>query len=74
MKLIDMLLQYLQKKCTHPSRAVKADLLEGGSKDYAILWCERCGAVGICRKENGEIAPRMTVSMRQPRATWYWIE
>lgn len=39
------LLRWLQRKCQH--YAMKADLLEGGSRDHAVRWCETCGASWI---------------------------
>lgn len=47
--LLRWLLHQLQKRCTHPDRAVHADILEGelGTPPlggYPVLWCKICGA------------------------------
>jgi len=40
-----LLLRQLQKRCKHPPRAVRLDLLEGGRLSSETSWCEICGAV-----------------------------
>lgn len=43
------LLKWLQRRCEH--KAMKADLLEGDSREFAVAWCEECGAVRINQRE-----------------------
>lgn len=39
------LLRWLKGKCQHWN--LKADILEGSGGDYAIRWCETCGAHSV---------------------------
>jgi hypothetical protein len=55
------LLRWLQRKCQH--NALKADILEGCSKDYSVRWCETCGGFAIV--VGGTPCP-----VRMPEPTW----
>jgi hypothetical protein len=41
-RLLRWLLRWLQGKCQH--YMLRADILEGCGDDYAVRWCETCGA------------------------------
>jgi hypothetical protein len=56
------LLRWLQRKCRHA--ALKADYLEGCGGDYAVRWCETCGAVWLVIDGTPCGNPRM------PEPTW----
>jgi hypothetical protein len=45
--MIAFILYWLQRRCTHPSHMVVADLNEGDlhGGDVQLKWCRRCGAV-----------------------------
>lgn len=44
-KLEDLLLRFLQRRCSHPGWMVTADALEGGVDGLEVKWCRRCGAL-----------------------------
>lgn len=41
----DQILAALQRRCTHPSTMVAADILEGGVKGLEVKYCRRYGAI-----------------------------
>lgn len=56
------LLRWLQRRCHH--YALKADILEACGGDYAVRWCETCGAVWLVCDGTPTGEPRM------PEPTW----
>ena len=67
MKLLkNWLFWQFQKRCTHDPEDVSADILEGGGKTWAVMWCRRCGAYRQAR----ELGNTPVNEWRTPRATW----
>lgn len=56
-------LGWLQKRCEHDHEYVKADILEGLSRDVCVSWCEVCGAYEVHWKFGGT---HRTREMRRP--------
>jgi hypothetical protein len=59
-----LLLRWLQRQCSHPGYAVKADILEGDFKDAGVQWCAICGAF---RRTWSDFK----YEWREPRPDWH---
>ena len=64
-RLTNWLFWQFQRRCTHDPEDVSADILEGGGKTWAVMWCRRCGAYRRSHELCGSTLPWTT-----PRATW----
>lgn len=59
----DRLLQFLQRRCTHPDDMVAVDVLEGCADGRPeIRYCRRCGAIKPVWQSLGQTPP----------AEWEW--
>jgi NMD protein affecting ribosome stability and mRNA decay len=45
----DQILAWIQQRCSHPDKAVAADILEGAHDEMHVSYCRRCGAVRVER-------------------------
>ena len=63
---MNWLFEWFQRRCPHPAKAVRADILEGDDQTRRLQWCLRCGAY---RWQNiiGPSAARVA-EWREPKA------
>jgi hypothetical protein len=60
MRLIDRLVDYWLRSCSHDGSHVAADILEGGGT-VEVKYCRRCGAV----------RPSYSLEWRRPQPLWF---
>jgi hypothetical protein len=66
--MLSRLFEWLQRRCNHPSPAVRADIMEGDDQTRRLQWCLRCGAYRF-QYIIGPSAARVG-EWKEPRATW----
>lgn len=65
---MNWIFEWLQRRCTHASASVRADILEGEDQTRMLQWCLRCGAYRFVHVV-GPAAARVG-DWHAPRATW----